>query len=177
MRFGEATVGLRYRNEYHYPKQKGDKTATVQLIGQTSVFLSIVSALISASDVTDEGDRNPEWDIVYPEEAFLHTGEGGRIMDIAKPPFNAKGDGITDDTPALIRAMNYARGKMIEHGQFSNEEATCYFYFPKGTYLVSDTIIYEGPGVIYPKRDHTNKGLSHLRIIGQRREDTIITDG
>jgi len=144
----------------------------VHFIGQTSIFLSIISALISASDTTSEGDRNPEWNIVYPEEAFLHA--GGRIMDITKPPFNAKGDGITDNTPALVRAMNYARDKMIEHGQFSNEEATCYFYFPKGTYLVNGTITYEGPRVVHPKKDKENKGLSLLRIIGQSREETII---
>ena len=51
-------------------------------------------------------------------------------IDIKKD-YGAKGDGITDDTPAIIQALNiepadYTRPKII--------------YFPEGTYLVSNTL-------------------------------------
>jgi len=49
-------------------------------------------------------------------------------FDVTKPPYGAKGDGITDDTAAIQRAVTEAR------------DARVVAYFPPGTYLVSDTI-------------------------------------
>ena len=36
----------------------------------------------------------------YPESAFLHAGRGGRLIDVTKAPFFAKGDSLHDDTAA-----------------------------------------------------------------------------
>jgi hypothetical protein len=47
----------------------------------------------SAKSDTSEsapGDRHPSINQVYPPEAFYHAGRGGRILDVTKPPFNAK---------------------------------------------------------------------------------------
>ena len=52
------------------------------------------------------GDRHPAVNCVYPENAFLHAGKGGRLIDVTKLPF-AAGDGKTDDTGALIAALDY----------------------------------------------------------------------
>lgn len=52
----------------------------------------------------------------------------GAVVDVTRPPYNAKGDGKTDDTEAIQRALRDTMGrhKII--------------YLPNGTYLVSKTI-------------------------------------
>ncbi|PSB04310.1 glycosyl hydrolase family 28-related protein [Merismopedia glauca] len=51
-----------------------------------------------------------------------------------KTAYGAKGDGITDDTQAILQAirdnLGYKSGKKV-------------IYFPKGTYLVSDTLVWK----------------------------------
>ena len=50
------------------------------------------------------------------------------VIDVTKPRYGARGDGKTDDTAAIQKAMNDVMGthKVV--------------YFPNGTYLVSDTL-------------------------------------
>ncbi len=50
------------------------------------------------------------------------------VIDITKPPYNAKGDGVHDDTDAIQRALSDMMGlhKLL--------------YFPEGTYLISKTL-------------------------------------
>jgi hypothetical protein len=50
------------------------------------------------------------------------------IIDVTKPPYNAKGDGLTDDSDAIQRALQDVMGlrKVV--------------YLPAGTYLISKTI-------------------------------------
>jgi hypothetical protein len=55
-------------------------------------------------------------------------------IDVTKPPYNLKGDGVTDNT-AAFRAM-VASFPADSNGRISGER----FYFPAGTYLVSDSI-------------------------------------
>jgi len=54
------------------------------------------------------------------------------VVDVTKPPYNAKGDGVADDTAAIQKAFddNPARGSII--------------YLPNGVYLVSDTLRWGG---------------------------------
>jgi hypothetical protein len=35
---------------------------------------------------------------IYPAEAYFHNNRGGSVLDITKLPFNAKGDGVSDDS-------------------------------------------------------------------------------
>jgi hypothetical protein len=68
------------------------------------------------------------------------------VIDITKPPYNAKGDGITDDTQALQEAFN------------ENVGWHRILYLPPGTYLITKTLT-------WPKRwkDHENWGFTTLQ--------------
>lgn len=79
----------------------------------------------------------------YPPTSF--------VIDVTQAPYSAKGDGITDDTAALQRALN----ENVGHHRA--------VYFPKGTYLVSRTLT-------WPKKwnGRDNWGFTILR--GQHRD-------
>lgn len=55
---------------------------------------------------------------------FVRQGPKGLIIDVTAPPYNAKGDGVTDDRAAIMSAIN--AGNII--------------YFPAGIYLISDEL-------------------------------------
>lgn len=55
---------------------------------------------------------------------FVRAGSGGLLVDVKAPPFNAKGDGVTDDYDAITAAI--ATGKVV--------------YFPPGIYLIRDEL-------------------------------------
>jgi Pectate lyase superfamily protein len=59
-------------------------------------------------------------DVVFPADAG--------VLDVSKAPFNAKGDGVADDTAAIQQALETEPGtnKII--------------YLPRGTYLVSNQL-------------------------------------
>jgi len=74
-----------------------------------SLLLIVTTLSITASE---PGDRHPKLNCVYPPDVFLHAGKGGRVIDVAKDPFNAKGDSVTDDTAAMIKAYDFVLAEM-----------------------------------------------------------------
>ena len=109
------------------------------------------------------GDRHPPINQIYPTEAFYHAGKGGRILDVTKPPFNAKGDGVTDDTSSLVAAMGFVRDnyEILQGDDYSfcsqKHNRNWVIYLPNGVYLVSDTVSQGWPALAM----HIAQGWNH----------------
>lgn len=75
------------------------------------------------------------------------------LVNVKLSPYNARGDGTTDDTAAIQNAIkdNVGKHRVI--------------YFPTGTYVVSDTLIW---------RDSAGIWKCYLGLQGQNRTNTII---
>ena len=87
--------------------------------------------------------------IVYPANSG--------IVDVTKAPYNAKGDGVTDDTAAIQKALD------------DNPNRQAIIYLPNGIYLVSDTLKWGGGD------DMRGGGTAKFTIMqGQSRGGTVI---
>jgi len=68
------------------------------------------------------GDRGNQINAVYPAAAF--TEQGGPVIDISRPPYNAKGSGDPADadhnTKAFIAAYDFIMSRLDEVGQWSS---------------------------------------------------------
>jgi hypothetical protein len=91
------------------------------LCSVASLLLVLSTAIARADEVFVAGANfSDNTNVAYPNCAA--------VVDVTKSPYFAKGDGTTDDTDALQRALSDIMGqhKML--------------YFPNGTYLVSGTL-------------------------------------
>jgi hypothetical protein len=125
-----------------------------------------------------------------PESTYYNKHNSKRVLNIRNAPFNAKGDGIEDDTKAFRQAYDFVLNEIDKHGwnkAYPSSNTPSYIiYVPNGTYLVSDTIVYSGKPRWYNlkngKIDNTinkNKpGLTEavvwIRIQGEDKNNTII---
>jgi hypothetical protein len=78
------------------------------------------------------------------------------VVDITQPPYNAKGDGLTDDTQALQKALADLMG---QHK---------ILYLPSGTYLVNKTLRWS------KKDSRAGDAWGFVTIQGQNQAKTII---
>jgi hypothetical protein len=100
----------------------------------TGTSLAIGSLLLIPSPIGAE-------DITFPTDAG--------IINIKNTPYFAKGDGVTDDTAVIQKAMD------------DNINKKRILYFPNGTYIVSNELIWRGSG-------------KRLMIQGQSQVGTVI---
>jgi Pectate lyase superfamily protein len=103
-------------NMYNYYKLTGDSTFPRARWVNPSAVLSSYSDIPVMQEVT------------VPEQIELPVVDTvlGGMINVKNSPYNAVGDGVTDDTTAIQSALN--AGKMI--------------YFPEGTYLVTSPLGY-----------------------------------
>lgn len=120
-----------------------------------------LAVLTSMAEPIERGRR-------YPARAFWHNGQGGVLVDVTKPPFNAKGDGVHDDTAALSAAMRFVRERQRvacdENGRvLCNVKRTTAWsvWLPNGTYRVTDTVCQGWPALAI----NVQMGWDHVRFI------------
>ncbi len=95
--------------------------AAIRCTWSLAVLLLPLGPLLAA-DSRPFGAVFDKSDVIYPA--------CGMVVDVTKPPYRATGDGRTDDTTAIQKALTDTMGqhKML--------------YFPAGTYLVSKTLMW-----------------------------------
>ena len=149
---------------------------------KTTQLLKVLLCLLLAGPVATAQDRNPGTNTIYPDGAFsrfeadtTRIPVSGRVIDVTRPPFNATGDGVTDDTEAINAAYTFVAERLQELSWRSGNQASYIIYFPSGTYLVSNTIIHNLGQIFYPGLGQEDtEGVTWVRLVGQNRENTII---
>ena len=109
-----------------------------------------VRALLVVACILFVQYASPAQEIQFPDDAG--------IVNIKEAPYNAKGDGVTDDTQAILSAL-----KDWNYSNRDGQSAT--IYFPEGTYLVSQTL---------EAVDHSGITQCGVRLHGQGIDKTII---
>jgi len=96
--------------------------------------------------------------ISVTSQADVRFPPDSRIINVKDTPYFAKGDGTTDDTDAILRALSDWNAHTTEHSSRA-------VYLPAGTYLVSDTL---------QAIDVQGRTQSNIRLHGQGEGLTII---
>jgi hypothetical protein len=135
-----------------------------------------------------KGARSYVQKIVYPADALIQN--GGSVYDVRNPPLaslpKAKGDGVADDTAALVAAIDHIL-KLTDNGRPLTDEfvakapAGAYIiYLPNGVYRVSDTLTYSGPAR-FPVTERGGENPNDkfdtfvgIKYIGETRDGAII---
>ena len=94
----------------------------------TSVVVGLAIGILCLSPHPICADEAAETGANFLEKGSIVYPANHAVVDITKAPYSAKGDGTTDDTDAIQRALQDSMG---QHKLL---------YFPSGTYLISRTL-------------------------------------
>ncbi|MEI8246635.1 MAG: glycosyl hydrolase family 28-related protein [Lentisphaerota bacterium] len=129
------------------------------------------------------GDRALPVKAVFPENAFYHRDASCCILNVMAPPFNAKGDGVTDDTQALCAAMRFIRDNLeIITGKNGGRQCgprctrNWIIYLPDGEYLVSNTVSQGFPALAMNILDGWNK-VNFFPVNSSEHEEDLYHSG
>jgi hypothetical protein len=132
----------------------------------------------AADSSSPYGDRNIKVNEPYPASVLIQ--DGGRFYNVMAPPgaaqHAAKGDGVTDDTPAIQDAFDYLKSAYVAANPTGSategyDASNYWVYLPNGTYRVTSTLTYRGPDLV---TSTFGSDLVRIRIVGQSREGTVI---
>lgn len=101
-----------------------------------------------------------------------HSEKTKIVIDVTKPPYSADNTGKTDCTEILKRVYSdiIEDYKNSDHA-YSGNIASKIMFFPKGTYLVSDTIMYNGQS---QNNGCANELNFKIGLEGENMEQTVI---
>ncbi|SDJ01414.1 Pectate lyase superfamily protein [Pedobacter sp. ok626] len=141
----------------------------------------MVFSLLLIAMILNAQDRNIGVNEVYPPAMFKEN--GGRFINVRKlvesgvHTTNAVGDGVADDSDAIIAAMDWVMNRLRASGQPCGWRESWYIYFPNGTYKVSKPLVYSGdpvPDCVPAQASATREGTAGLKLVGQNRDSVII---
>ncbi|KAI5863064.1 glycoside hydrolase family 55 protein [Durotheca rogersii] len=116
----------------------------VKLLTASFLALRLLSAPVGAASTTALQQRQDAassyWVANIQRQGVAAFGEPGHTVFRNVKDFGAKGDGTTDDTDAINKAVQDGPNRCIEKCD-SRTNAPALVYFPPGTYLVSKPII------------------------------------
>ncbi|BCM91358.1 hypothetical protein IAD21_03230 [Abditibacteriota bacterium] len=123
------------------------------MFARSTILLWILVGIMAISTSLPPCQAAPSdsGDIVFPAEAG--------VLNVRDAQYGAKGDGVSDDTAAIQKALTEGLDKHR------------IVYLPKGTYLVSDTLQWRDPK---QANNNSNGWGRFLQLQGQSRTQTII---
>lgn len=156
---------------------------------------ALLSLVPGAAATFAQGDRNTGEDDQYPPYMFVNTNtsidrlSSSNIVDVTKYPFFATPNDGTDDTRAILDAINWTCRRMDEfgwrRGMFNRTGAAKGYiiYIPDGTYNISDKLTWTHEATYYLNGQETQTVqrvatwrslIALFRIFGQSKEGTIL---
>ncbi|MEL6897499.1 MAG: glycoside hydrolase family 55 protein, partial [Planctomycetota bacterium] len=132
----------------------------LMFVFQAILMVAVISIACHAQSLNPElSDSGGE--TLVPRRYVLPDDTG--VLNVKEPRFGASGDGVTDDTDAIVAAIRFALDRQSRYA------TPPFVYFPEGTYLISDSLESK------VSQDGWSGGWrAGLILLGESRENTVI---